>query len=188
MTMCRRITDLTAFLELGLFEGIEESMYRLETLQTYDVAYERARYDAFLAGEPADMAPGPWQEMIRRHTAARRRVERVHIVFDPLTDYLVYELATTYPRSAAAGERIGIIGTTPGQWPAGVPTTDYWLFDDRDLWIMEYDPQGRFVAAEQASDPERIQSAVRGKRAALAASTPVAEYKAAHPLVCRRVS
>ena len=178
--MGRRITDLTAVLDL--FEGFQESMYRLETLQAYDVAYERARYEAFLTGEPVDPTPGPWQATIRRHRDAGRAVERVHVVVEPLTDYLRYEIATSYRRNITAGEHIAMIPATSGHWPAGVPTQDYWLFDDRDLWTMRYDPQGQFVAAEQATDPAQIHDAVEGKRAALAAGIPLDTYLATrHP-------
>jgi hypothetical protein len=184
--MGRRITDLAAVLDL--FEGFEESMYRLEALQVYDVAYERARYDAFLAAEPIDLAPGPWQEAIRRHRDAGRAVERVHVVFEPLTDYVRYEIATSYRRGVAAGEFIAIIPATAGHWPAGVPTQDYWLFDDREVWAMEYDSHGRFVVAEHRTQPAEIQDAVHGKRNALAAAIPLDSYLATSHPVLRHVS
>ncbi len=37
-----------------------------------------------------------------------------------------------------------------------LPDYDYWLFDSRDLWIMQYDGDGRFLYAEQADDPVQI--------------------------------
>lgn len=172
--MGRQITDLSAV--LGLFDSFEESTYRLETLQAYDVAYERVQFEAFLAGEPIDLTPGSWQEAIRRHRRAGRAVERVHVVFEPLTDYLRYEMATSYRRGAAAGERIAIIPAAPGRWPEGVPTQDYWLFDDRDLWIMRYNRQGQFVMAEQRTEREEIKNAVGGKRIALAAALSLDTY------------
>jgi hypothetical protein len=173
---------------LDLFDRFEESMYRLETLQVYDVAYERARFEAFLAGEPIDLAPGPWQQTIRGHRDAARAVERVHVVVEPLTDYLRYEIATSYRRGVAAGERIAILPATPEDWPAGVPTQDYWLFDDRDVWVMEYDRDGRFVMAENKTTPGQIQLAVQAKRIALATATPLDDYVAAHHPALRHVS
>jgi hypothetical protein len=178
--MGRRITDLVAV--LGLLESFDESMYRLETLQVYDVAYERPRYEAFLAGKPADLAPGPWQVLIHGHLDAGRAVQRVHVVSEPLTDYLRYEIATSYRRSVVAGECIAIIPTMPGRWPSGIPTKDYWLIDDHDLWTMVYDDQGRFVAAEQIAEPAELQDAVDGKYRALATALPLDAYLAtSHP-------
>jgi len=184
--MIERITNLDDVLDL--FEGFETSMYRLEALQVYDVAYERDRYEAFLAGEPVDLAPSSWQNLVRRHRAEGRDVDRVHVVFEPLTEYLRYEMSTAYQRNAAAGERIAIIATAEGSWPAHVPTVDYWLFDDRDLWIMIYDAQGQFVAAERRTEPTEVQRSVSGKYAALRAAVPLADYLAAQPPLLRRVS
>jgi hypothetical protein len=179
MTTDGRITDLAQLLDL--FESIENSMYRLETLQAYHVAYERARFEAFLAGDRIDLTPGPWQQLIRKHHRAGRAAQRVHVVLEPLSDYLRYELATTYRRNLAAGEVVGIIPTSGCRWPPAVPSRDYWLFDDRDLWAMDYDFQGRFVVAEQTRDDTSVQNAVRGKWAALTAAIPLDAYLAARP-------
>lgn len=173
--MERHITDLDEL--LPLFEDFTASMYRLETLQSYDVAYERADVEAFLAGQAIDLAPGPWQEMIRRHRRAGRQVQRVHVVVEPLSTYLRYEIATAYWRNAAAGEDIRLLSTVQGHWPQGVPTQDYWLFDDQDLWTMEYDTDGRFVAAEHHSDSDAVQRAVAGKHTALRLATPLHQYR-----------
>ena len=181
-----RITDLDEVLDL--FDGFETSMYRLETLQAYDVEYERGRYEAFLTGEQVDVTPGPWQARIRRHRAAGRTVERVHVVHEPLTDYLRYEMATAYRLGAAAGERIVILPTVPGHWPTDIPPQDYWLFDDHDLWVMKYDDLGQFIAAEHRTEPTEIQDAVEGRRAALAAGIPFDRYLATSQPTLRRVS
>jgi hypothetical protein len=184
--MGSRITNLAAVIDLC--GQIQESMYRLETLQAYDVAYERAQYAAFLAGEAIDLTPGPWQVSVGRHRSASRAVERVHVVTEPLTDYLRYEMATSYRRNRAAGERIGIIPATPGHWPSDVPTRDHWLFDDRDLWIMLYDHQGRFIEAERRTDPAEIRNAVVGKQVALTTAIPFDDYLQTRNPALRNVS
>jgi hypothetical protein len=181
-----RITNLAAMIDLC--EQFQESMYRLETLQTYDVAYERAQYAAFLAGEAIDLTPGRWQASVGRHRSAGRAVDRVHVAVEPLTDYLRYELATSYRRNVAAGERIGIIPATPGRWPTGVPAWDYWLFDDQHLWIMRYDHQGQFVEAEHRTDPTEIRSAVVGKQVALTTAIPFDDYLKTRNPALRSVS
>jgi hypothetical protein len=174
--MGRRITEVSQLHEL--FERFEHSMFRLETLQAYHVAYERARFHAFLAGASIDLTPGPWQQMIRRHRDAGRAAQRVHVVIEPLTDYLRYELTTSYRRNLEAGEVVGIVPATSSRWPPSIPNRDYWLFDDRDLWALDYDLQGRFVVAEQTSDDAAVQNAVIGKRAALTVAIPLDTYLA----------
>jgi hypothetical protein len=184
--MGRQITDLDDV--LGLCAEFEESRFRLETLQRYDVAYEQARYAAFLAGEAIDLTPGAWHESIRRHRALGKAVERVHVVIEPLSDYLKYEIATSYRRSLLAGEQIGIVEATPDRWPPDIPARDYWLFDDREVWVMEYDVDGRFLMAEHQTDPRDIRAAVAGKHAALGAATPLDEYLHTRHPTLRNVS
>ena len=69
-------------------------------------------------------------------------MQRVHVVVEPLTAYLRYELAWSY--TPEAGEDIRIIPVQTGQWPAGLPGLggDFWLFDSARLLRMHYDPAG----------------------------------------------
>jgi hypothetical protein len=172
----RRISSLDTGAFGALFAGVQRSWFRLETLQGYDVGYERSEYDAFTRGEVPDMTPGPWQEMIASHVAAGRVLARVHVVTEPLTAYLRYELAC-YPRNAAAGEDIRLIPVRRGtEWPHGVPRHDYWLFDERDVWLMAYDDAGRFLYTEQHN--EDLENAIRYRDAALRQSVSLTAYLA----------
>lgn len=170
-----RITDLNDPAFAALFTGVRKSWYRLETLQRYDVDYERDEFAAFLRGEAPDMTPGPWQEMIAGHVAAGRILTRVHVLRVPFTDYARYELAG-YPLNAQAGEDIRIIPVGPGQWPAGVARYDYWLMDEHDVWRMVYDRAGRFVHAQRCN--WRLRRALASRDAALRQSMPLSEITA----------
>jgi len=172
--MVRRITDLADPAFGQLFETIERSWFRLETLQTYRVDYEAPRVAAFLAGEPVDLTPGPWQAMIRRHRAAGRALARVHVLEEPLSDYARYELAV-YPRAVAAGEDVRIIPVCRGDWPSVVPRHDFWIFDDVP-WRMDYTPEGRFIACELVEDPAHVATYRAWRDDALAASMPLTGY------------
>jgi hypothetical protein len=176
--MTRRITDLADPAFHQLFANVRRSWFRLETLQRYDVPYERNEFAAWLRGEALDKTPGPWQAMIRTHVAAGRRLSRVHVIEEPLSDYVRYELAG-YPVNIEAGEDVRVIPVRQGDWPAGVPQHDFWLFDDRELWLMKYDDAGRFVAAELNTDSGEIARHRAWRETALAQAVPVATYTAA---------
>src|SRR4051812_41872276 len=151
----RLIRDVTDP-EFGrLFTDVRRSWFRLETLQHYDVAYERDDFAAFLRGEPLSTPPGPWQAMIRDHVAAGRELARVHVIEEPLSDYIRYELHA-YEPSAEAGEDVRVIPVRQSEWPTGVPRHDYWLFDDDRLWLMDYDAAGTFQAARLIDDAATI--------------------------------
>jgi hypothetical protein len=162
-----------------LFTDVRQSWFRLETLQRYDASYERDDFAAFLRGERITTAPGPWQAMIREHVAASRQLVRVHVVEEPLSDYIRYELAAYVP-NVEAGEQVRLIPVQRGTWPADVPRHDYWLFDDNRLWLMDYNTAGAFEAARLVDDQIAIEQHRRWRDAAIASSIPLANYEAAH--------
>jgi hypothetical protein len=173
----QRITDLDDPAWLGLFTGVRSSWFRLETLQQYDVDYEAAEYRGFLLTGHLKDEPGEWQRMITEHTQAGRQLRRVHVIEEPLTDYLRYELAV-YELNQRAGEDIRVLPTVRGEWPDHLPRAyDFWVFDDADAWKMIYDDDGRFIASEQVVDPVEIAQFRRWRNTALARSIPLADYK-----------
>ena len=162
-----------------LFTDVRRSWYRLETLQRYDATNERDDFAAFLRGDPITTAPGRWQEMIRRHVAADRQLVRVHVIEEPLSDYIRYELAAYVP-NVAAGEDVRLIPVRAGAWPAGVPRHDYWLFDNERLWLMDYNAAGALDAVTLVDEPGAVEEHRRWRDAAIASSIPLADYEAAH--------
>lgn len=174
--MTDRFTDLDDPGWERLFTGLSESWFRLETLQRYDVDYEDQEFREFLESGTIDPAPGPWQQMITGHTAAGRSLRRVHVVVEPLSDYLRYEFAA-YHRNAEAGEDIGIIAVSGDEWPVGLPSNrDFWLFDDADAWDMLYDDAGHFVAAERITNADELEQCRQWRDRAIALATPLSEY------------
>lgn len=98
----------------------------------------------------------------------------MHVVTEPLTPYLKYELAAPYARSTAAGEQIRLLTVEPGSWPAGVPAYDFWVFDE-EVWVMRYDQAGRFVQIEVDLRPRAVEEHQAAAEKAFAAATPVSE-------------
>lgn len=120
-------------------------VFRLETLDYYDAENEHEPYARFLAGQPADWAwREPWKRIVRQHRAAGRTMQRVHIVSEPLSDYIRFELLRVYPANVEAGEDVGILRVQPEDtW---FTRGDFWLFD-RDLAAeLLYDDAGRIEA------------------------------------------
>ncbi len=167
------------------FERFRHTWFRLETLPEYAASGENAALAAFLAGEPEppDYPFEEWLEMIRAHGRAGRRMQRVHVVREPLTDYLRYELTWGYARTGGAGEEIRILAVSQGQpWPAELPEgTDYWLFDSHELYHQRYGPGGEYQGAEPVPDAARIVAANAWRDAALHLSVPWATYVRGRP-------
>ena len=96
------------------------------------MSYEVEPYQAFLAGHPQPPTPSKdqWVSMIKAAVKAGKVFQRVHVVREPLTDYLRYELGWSYPPNVEAGEDIRILVAQPvagrlAARPAAITTTGY---------------------------------------------------------------
>src|SRR6476661_1142875 len=113
------------------FRQFSRSCFRLETLQCYGASGEDDSIRAFLAGQSPQPHPGKreWMALVGAGIRDGRTMQRVHVVIEPLTDYLRFEVAWSYAHSVAAGEEVRIISLAEGEsWPPGVPMCDFWLF------------------------------------------------------------
>lgn len=162
-----------------LFLDFQYSCFRLETLQRYGVFYEEDEYRQFRAGQRRGTFPGiaGWiTGTVSRAVAAGKRIYRVHIVEEPLSDYVRFECAWSYEHTVRAGEDVRILPTARGTWPAGLPHQDYWLFDSSLLVAMHYDKDGTFSAAEVIDDPAEIVQANYWRDAATAMAIPYRDF------------
>jgi hypothetical protein len=142
----------------SLFRDFRHTAYRLETLQAYNVEYEEAPFRAYLSGAERYTDPGyhEWLEVNEANKAAGKTMGRVHIVTEPIADYVRYELLWPYRDNVAAGEDIQILPVTNGEWPSDLPHEDYWLFDSTMAVIMRYDDTGAFTSAEVTESAEAL--------------------------------
>lgn len=154
------------------------SLFRLETLQRYSGSSE----DAALAewrrtgNIPVTDELHEWCGRVGRRVREGAAVQRVHVVTEPVTDYIRFELAS-YAPNVDAGEDVRIIAARDGEWPADVPPEgDFWVVDSRDLWSMRYADDGEWLGAELVTDPQQIVDACAVRDAALAQSMPWARY------------
>lgn len=155
------------------FEAFQYSAFRLETLQSY-------------AGTGRD---DQWVALLKANRRWGKTQQRVHVVTEPLTYAMQDELTAGYGPNVAAGEDIGIISlVTEGDWPDGLPRSDFWLFDSILLYVMHYDPDGTFTGASHIDDPEEIVAACAARDAALHHAVPWNAYIAAHPGLQRRLA
>ncbi|HEX2132953.1 MAG TPA: hypothetical protein VHH15_15500 [Actinophytocola sp.] len=179
--MRRRLSSLADEEFRRLFLDFEYTAYRLEALQHYDVPYEREAFERFLAGETTGAMPGleRWTGgAVANAVAAGKRLHRVHVVEEPLSDYVRFECAWAYAHTSRAGEEIRILPVARGEWPGTLPRHDYWLFDSRHLVTMHYGPAGDFRHAEIVDDPADVVRANYWRDHAVTTSVPYPEFAA----------
>jgi hypothetical protein len=173
------------------FELARTDIFRLETLSRYGNSGEDPALAAFEAGEPHLITPGKreWVALVRERTATGCAMRRVHVVTEPLTDYLRFELGWSYGPNVDAGEQIGIVPVPAGKsWPTELPQrTDFWIFDLTVLYALRYDQSGAWLATERVTEPVAIEAARRWREAALRLAVPWREYIAGNPALARIV-
>ena len=156
------------------------SAFRLECRQHYDNPTEREWFARYLeTGEVPVFTPDndAWCKLVAEARAAGKAVQRVHLVQEPPSDYVRFELACQRA-SLDAGEDIRVIAFrnvearplgNHGHWG------DFWLFDDAIVVRLEYDEAGRFLRPVAASDPAPYR---RCRDVAMARAVAFRQYRA----------
>lgn len=148
--------DLDAFGKL--FTSFQSSAFRLEARDVYTVDEEAESLQLFLSGQP--LRPDPdrsWTQLVASALAAGKSMARVHVVTGPLTPYLRYEFEWGYPYNADAGEEIYVLEhPSPSELFGNLPLEDFWLFDDNMVVVVNYDDEGRFLSADEVTDPDDV--------------------------------
>jgi hypothetical protein len=161
----------------SLFEGATRSVFRLETLQVYHAPGEAERIQAFTAGREG------WQRsaddeslrMIRETTAQGVAWSRVHVLEEPLTDYLRFELAA-YHENEAAGEAVWVADRASHPDLADLHE-DFALIDDHVGVLFRYDQAGRRLAWERIAN-DHLDHYHRHRDLALAHAVRLTDYHA----------
>jgi hypothetical protein len=132
-----------------LLDTAEHDLFRLETLDLYEVRTDGSDYDRYVRGEPGpDMArKQPWMDRLAADAARGLHNYRVHVLRSPLSPYLRYECEWGYAFNQTAGEEIRILDLAERPKPRAVVDEDFWLMDDATVVRMIYD-RGRYVGAE----------------------------------------
>lgn len=161
----------TQFMDL-----FEREAFRFEQLDLYDSPGTQDRVRRFLAGEPDDPAARTgWDALLTEARRTGRTISRVHVISEPPTDYLRFELGF-YRGSVAAGEDVRIL---PRPQAAGLdlPRFDFWLFD-RSAAVMVYDEAGWWLRSELVTNPAFVADCRRWGDVARSHAIPLTDYAA----------
>ena len=173
--MTRRRIDREEFERL--FDAFTKSAWRLEIQGTYDEPEEREPLRRFLTGESDDLAwMTDWFDWVAELTAAGRRIGRVRVLTEPLTDYLRFELSFT-GQAVDAGEDIRLLAANDAR-KLQLPREDFWFFDDRLIAVLLFGDTG-VTAAEVIDDPSEVNRYRAVQQLALSAAVPYREWVSA---------
>jgi hypothetical protein len=155
-----------------MFTSFQASAFRLETLPAYLVPQDVESLAAFRAGQPAPASrkQRAWLSTIQGAKERGARMQRVRMVETPLTDYQRFQFSWGYQENTEAGEEISILDHKPD----GLLVVDFWLFDDSQAVVLEYDDAGRFLRPIAVSNVEPYRQA---RDMALKSAVPFREYR-----------
>jgi hypothetical protein len=171
------VPDVITLDQLGRdFTGLfRRRVFRMEILDFYDAENEREPYTRFLAGEHVDPTwRKPWQGLVHGVCQSERIMQRVHVVSEPVSDYIRFSLLHGYPYSVQAGEDVRILGRaqSDGMCSQG----DWWLFDDSPAAVLLYDGSGAVERVEMNDDPAVLAGLCNVRDEALRLAVPLARY------------
>lgn len=186
--MLAEIDSLNDHTFTSLFTSFTDSAWRLETLDVYDVEYERQAFTAFMEGDTSLIhdRPSAWiDDVITPAVEDGKYIGRVHIIERhtdedgrlALSDYLRFEFEW-YKRNKSAGDDIRIAWAEPGTWPkrVGKKGEDFWLFDAHTdhahVAQMVYTAEGQFEKAVLTDGVRAVREAHQVARAAQRVSKP----------------
>lgn len=132
------------------------SVFRLETLPQYLVPQEADEFAAWQAGEPVPLRTpenSPGLARVQRDVARGFRWYRVHILDQPLTAYLRFELYGYLLENQPAGTEIYVVDRDDHPDLAELHE-DFLIFDDEIVVRMVYDDKGYFLYPESVDDIE----------------------------------
>lgn len=130
------------------------SLFRLETLDCYDVPIDGSDLSVYLAGgeQPHNPEKLAWQEHLGTERAAGIWRHRVHLIDTThgLNGYLRYECEWGYTATTAAGEGVRILDLPPDHRPPELIEIDhdFWMIDKERVVRMHYQPDATFLGAE----------------------------------------
>lgn len=167
---------------LGEFiDRAARSLFRLETLDHYDVSSDGGDFRRYVRGErgPDEQRKAAWHKVLQADLDRGVTTSRVHVVRSPLSDYLRYEFNWGYAHNLAY-ERIRILDLAERQEPAELDGIgDFWLIDGRDAAVMHYDEDGRYLGFDAAPEG-RAPRYVAAAGAAWQAAVPFESYQDHH--------
>jgi len=162
---------------LRLFDTFTASAFRLEVRDRYDEPGEEEPLRRFLAGEPPDDSWFmDWYETIRAWTSAGKRVTRVRVVSEPLSDYARWELDLAR-LNVAAGEDIRYLDRKRAR-DIGVPEEDFWLFDSERVAVLLFGDDDVRIGVRLLTDPVEVAKRSEWRELAWRKAIPYQEYVA----------
>ncbi|MGW1681326.1 DUF6879 family protein [Saccharopolyspora sp. NPDC002376] len=165
-----------------LLRSFRHRAWRWECQGTYRQPAEAEPWRRWRAGESDDLAwLRPWLDQVAAATRAGRLFARVRVFQEPPTEYQLWQLDVG-PANVAAGEDVRVLPESRAR-ALGLPTHDFWLFDEARVALMHFEDQ-RFAGTEIIASPGEVNRYRNWCGIARKHAVPLLAYR--HDLLGRR--
>lgn len=144
----------------------QTSVFRAEYRQDYP---DDPQWQSYQRGDDwtANDDLWAWCDLVSANTDRGVAMQRVHVVTEPWSPYVAFEVEQHYPWNQRAGEDVRLVRA---RHPWRV--TDFWLVDDQRGWLLDYTRAGVMRPVPVPGEAEL--EALRDRRdEALAAAEPL---------------
>ena len=122
------------------FETFEKYAFRLEALPQYIVSSEKDTFAHFLETGIVRPSDNEWAELVKKNIDAGKKMERLRLFSEKLTDYERYEIQVYSGPSAGESIHTALKKDYIDQYQY-----DFWFFDDEWIAQVNYEADGTFV-------------------------------------------
>ncbi|MGH3824762.1 MAG: DUF6879 family protein [Pseudonocardiaceae bacterium] len=151
----------------------------LEMRDVYATEVERDRFATWLRGEPLDPEAEaewwrPWFEMMKRNTDAGKRLRRLRIISEPVTDYIRFEWLDA-AQLVRSGEDVRWLPRRNTSQLL-LPGNDFWMFDRQTVAFTHFSGDGHVLGYDMTTDPGIVEACAVAFENAWKIATPHNDY------------
>lgn len=172
--------DLTEALDTfdQLFSSARDHMFKAEVLQDYSTIDNLPSLHAWLDGDKAksrklgqkDPVIAAWREKCLKSPA---NITRVHVVSEPLTPYIQWEIDVIYKSSLIpSGAEVVLLAPLALLSGINLPEGDFWIFDSKHVLQWEYH-SGRVAGGKVWNESDDVAAFVQLQQRLLKIAQPV---------------
>lgn len=161
----------------------KQDLLRIQTLARYVSVSDGDDFERYLRGEAEPNAPHKraWLDRLASDAEHGRIRRNVHIVEEPLSDYLRYQFEWCYTFNVAAGQDVCVLDTSSSPAAAHLAAGgDFAVLEGIDVARNNYRPDGTFRGAVQAQADAAAALAALAE-AALVMAVPFTTWWRDHP-------
>jgi hypothetical protein len=156
------------------FRAAKKETFRLELLDYYLVAEEKDHFEAFKKDRKFESKSLlEWAKELETLREKGVKTKRVHVVSLPLSDYLKFEILEGYRKTF---ESIRLLSRKDYIKKFDNSYKDFWLIDELELFIVNYDKEGRWLDSDQVFEEEKIMDYVKLKAELLSSSEQIDKF------------